>query len=118
MMKVEEPARDFIAQRAIDSGIQNVLFADCRSAEEVRQCVRCVKPETPEDRGIHGAGLRRNVGYVVENSDAWVKAMNDVVIGVVIEKKEAVEDLARRNPGFVCARVWRVVCRARREGQI
>ncbi len=35
MMKVEEQTRGFIAQRSIDSGIQNVLFTDCRSAAEV-----------------------------------------------------------------------------------
>ena len=94
MMKVEEQTRGFIATRAIDSGIQNVLFTDCRSAEEVRECVRLVRPETPEAGGTHGAGMRRNVGYVsYAGSEAWVKAMNDVVIAIMIEKKGAMENL-------------------------
>lgn len=94
MMKVEEQTRGFIATRAIDAGLQNVLFTDCRSAAEVRECVRLVRPETPEAGGTHGAGMRRNVGYVsYAGSEAWVKAMNDVVIAVMIEKKGAMDNL-------------------------
>ena len=94
MMKVEEQTRGFIATRAIDAGIQNVLFTDCRSAEEVRECVRLVRSETPEAGGTHGGNMRRNVGYVLEGgSEAWVKAMNDVVIAIMIEKKGAMENL-------------------------
>jgi len=94
MMKVEEQARGFIATRAIDAGIQNVLFADCRSAEAVRECIRLIRPETPEAGGTHGCGMRRNVGYVLEvGSEAWTKAMNDVVIAIMIEKKGAMENL-------------------------
>ena len=94
MMKVEEQTRGFIATRAIDAGIQNVLFTDCRSAEDVRECVRLVRSETPEAGGIHGCALRRNVGYVVESgSEAWTRAMDDVVIAIMIEKKGAIENL-------------------------
>lgn len=94
MMKVEEQTRGFIATRAIDAGIQNVLFTDCRSAEDVRECIRLVRPETPEAGGIHGSSMRRNVGYGLEGgSEAWVKAMNDVVIAIMIEKKGAIENL-------------------------
>jgi len=92
MIKVEEQTRGFIAMRAIDAGIQNVLFTDCRSAEDVRECIRFVRSETPEAGGIHGTGMRRSVlggGGPVE----WVKAMNDVVIAIMIEKKGAVENL-------------------------
>ena len=94
MMKVEEQTKGFIATRAIDAGIQNVLFTDCRSAEEVRECIKMVRPETPEAGGTHGAGMRRNVGYVsYAGSEAWVKAMNDVVIAIMIEKKGAMDNL-------------------------
>jgi 4-hydroxy-2-oxoheptanedioate aldolase len=94
MMKVEEQTRGFIATRAIDAGIQNVLFTDCRTADEVRECVRLIRSETPEAGGTHGAGMRRNVGYVsYTGSENWVKAMNDVVIAIMIEKKGAMEIL-------------------------
>lgn len=94
MIKVEEQARGFIATRAIDAGIQNVLFTDCRSAAEVRECIRLVRPETPEASGNHGCGMRRNVGYILEGcSEAWVKALNEVVIAFMIEKRGAIENL-------------------------
>jgi len=94
MMKVEEQSRGFIATRAIDAGIQNVLFTDCRSAEEARECVCFVRPETPEAGGTHGAGMRRSTGYVLySGSPLWVEAMNDVVVAIMIEKKGAIENL-------------------------
>jgi len=94
MMKVEEHNRGFIATRAIDAGIQNVLFTDCRSAEDVQECIHLVRAETPEAGGTHGGHMRRSVGYVLEGgSEAWVNAMNDVVIAIMIEKKGAIEKL-------------------------
>jgi 2-keto-3-deoxy-L-rhamnonate aldolase RhmA len=91
MIKVEEQTRGFIAQRAVDAGIQNVLFSDCRDAAEVRECIRYVRPETPEAGGSHGAGARRIA--LGSNAVEWVEAMNNVVIAVMIEKRTAMENL-------------------------
>jgi 2-keto-3-deoxy-L-rhamnonate aldolase RhmA len=94
MMKVEQDPRVFVTDRALDAGIQNVLFTDCRSAEEVKECIRAVRAETPEDGGIHGAGSRRSVGYIFEGgSPAWVKAQKEVVCAFMIEKRSAVEQI-------------------------
>lgn len=94
MMKVEEQTRGFIAQRAIDAGIQNVLFTDIRTADDARECVRLVRAELPEVGGVHGAAMRRSVGYVVEGgSEAWAEALNQTVIALMIEKKPAMENL-------------------------
>lgn len=94
MMKVEREPRLFITQRALGSGIQNILFADCDSADEVRECVSYVRPNTPEAGGLHGSSMRRNVGFLLENgSEAWVKAMNEAVIEVMIESDSALEQL-------------------------
>jgi len=93
MMKVEEQTRGFIAQRALGAGIQNLLFTDCRSAEEVRECIRFVRAEMPEAGGIHGCGMRRCVGYLYGTGEDWVRAMDEVVIGIMIEKKRAMENL-------------------------
>ena len=94
MMKVEQEPRIFIATRSLDAGIQNMLFADCRSVEEVKECIRAVRPETPEDGGVHGCSLRRSIGYVLEpGSEAWAKAQRDVVIAFMIEKVSAMEQL-------------------------
>ncbi|MHB8909883.1 MAG: aldolase/citrate lyase family protein [Syntrophales bacterium] len=94
MMKVEEQTRGFIAQRAIGHGLQNLLFTDCRNADDVRECIRLVLPETPEDRGTHGARMLRNVGYVqYSGTPEWVKAMEDTVMAFMIEKKTAMDEL-------------------------
>jgi len=92
MMKVEEQTRGFIASRAIDAGIQNVLFTDCRSAEDVRECIRFVRSETPEAGGVHGYSMRRT-SLAGGGPAEWVKAMNDVVVAIMIEKKGAMENL-------------------------
>ncbi len=94
MMKVEEQTRGFIAQRALDAGIQNVLFTDCRTPDDVRECIRFVRSETPEAGGIHGYGMRRYIGYTLESGqEAWTKAMDNAVIAIMIEKKGAIENL-------------------------
>lgn len=94
MMKVERELRLHFAQRSLGAGIQNILFADCNSAEEARECVRCVRPGTPDDGGLHGSANRRNVGYVIEaGGEEWAKAMRDAVIEVMIESESAVEQL-------------------------
>ncbi len=94
MIKVEEQTRGFIATRAIGAGISNVLFTDCRSVDDVRECIQLVRAETPISGGSHGSNNRRNVGYVIESgSEVWTRAMDDVVIAIMIEKKGAVENL-------------------------
>ena len=47
-LKVDQEPRGFLAQRAIGSGFHSILFADCRSAADVQECVRIVRAETPE----------------------------------------------------------------------
>ena len=94
MMKVEEQTRGFIATRAIDSGIQNVLFTDCRSAQDARECIRYVRSETPDAGGVHGYAMRRSTGYGgAPTMEEWKKSLDDVVIALMIEKKGAMENL-------------------------
>src|SRR3954447_11699655 len=94
MMKVEQEPRTYLAVRAIGSGIQNILFADPRTADDVRECVRAVRPETPQARGRHGVGMRRDVGFVLEGgSPAFVQALDDAVVALMIEKDSAVQNL-------------------------
>jgi len=81
MIKVEQTQWTHQAMRAIGSGFQSVLFADLRSVEDARACVAAV-------------GMRRDVGTVRDGgSPAYVAALNEVVIAVMVEKRECVEDL-------------------------
>jgi 2-keto-3-deoxy-L-rhamnonate aldolase RhmA len=93
MVKVDQDPRGFLAQRAIGSGFQSVLFADCRSVEDGRECVRIVRPETPEDGGIYGAATRRFAYMGYGGGADYVQALRDVVIVLMIEKKSAVDHL-------------------------
>jgi 4-hydroxy-2-oxoheptanedioate aldolase len=94
MMKLDQQPRTFLAQRALGCGIQNLLFADIRSVKDAEECIKAVRMETPEDKGVHGCHMRRSVGYVLEvGTKQYVKAMNDTVIAFMIEKKSAVDNL-------------------------
>jgi 4-hydroxy-2-oxoheptanedioate aldolase len=94
MMKIEQEPRTYLTIRAIGSGIQNVLFADPRTVEDVQACVRAVRAEAPGRSGWHGVGMRRDVGVVAEpGSPAFVRALDDAVVALMIEKAPAVENL-------------------------
>jgi 2-keto-3-deoxy-L-rhamnonate aldolase RhmA len=93
MIKVDEVPRQFTAQRAIGAGFQSVLFADVRSAEDARQCVRIVKPETPQDGGLNGVATRRFAFMGYGGNPEYVQALRDIVIVLMIEKQPAVDHL-------------------------
>jgi 4-hydroxy-2-oxoheptanedioate aldolase len=93
VIKIDQQPRSFLAQRGIGAGFQAVLFADCRSPDDVRECVRVVRPDTPEDGGIHGAGARRSTYVGYSGSPEYVQALRDVVVIVMIEKRSAVDQL-------------------------
>src|SRR4029077_8695215 len=74
LIKMEQSAQHHLAVRAMAAGIQNLLFTDVRSAADARECVRIVKPETPEIGGSHGnAGGRAASGAL----PAIVKSYDD-----------------------------------------
>jgi 4-hydroxy-2-oxoheptanedioate aldolase len=83
MVKIEQDTRGHLAMRAIGSGLQNVLFADVRTVEDAILCVRSVRAEHPEHLGRHGVGLRRD----------WVETLASSVVALMIEKREALENL-------------------------
>ena len=94
MIKVEESMRAWIAPRAVDSGFESVLFADVRTAEEARECVASVRSEHPDAGGVHGTGMRRVANYFMYGgSQDWVDYMNNIVIVLMIEKKQAIDNL-------------------------
>ena len=95
MMKVEENGRGFITPRAIDSGFQSVLFTDIRTVDDVKDCIRAVRSERPDAGGVHGYGMRRSVGYVADGPEPWAKAMDDIVIALMIEKTGAMDNLEK-----------------------
>jgi 2-keto-3-deoxy-L-rhamnonate aldolase RhmA len=94
MIKVEQTQWTHQSMRAIGSGFQSVLFADVRTVADAHACVAAVRAETPGSGGRLGVGMRRDVGTVQEGgSPAYVAALDEVVIAVMVEKRECVEDL-------------------------
>lgn len=94
MMKIEQEPRTYLTIRALGSGIQNLLFADVRTVADAEACVKAVRAETPGSDGIHGVGMRRDVRFVIEGGQpSFVKALDDAVIAIMVEKQAAVENL-------------------------
>ena len=99
MIKIEQTQYTHQAMRAIGSGFQSVLFADIRSVEDAKAAVDAVRAETTMVRGARGrgrlgVGMRRDVGTVrTGGTPAYVDALNEVVIAIMVEKKSCVDDL-------------------------
>ncbi len=94
MMKVEAEPRTHLATRAVGAGLQNLLFADVRSADDARACVAAARSDTPTGGGLHGVAMRRDVGTVLEVGTAeFVEAVDAAVVGLMIEKESAFDEL-------------------------
>lgn len=94
MMKLEQAQWMHQSMRAIGSGFQSILFADVRTVEDAVHCVRSVRAEDPKSGGLHGVGMRRDVGVMREGgSRAFVEALDQVVVAIMVEKRQCVEDL-------------------------
>ena len=96
MAKLDQAGRLYWGPRISGAGIQNILWADPRTVEDVEECVNAMRYEGPESKypGLHGVGMRRDVGFVLEGASlAALEGGDDGVCAIMIEKKEAVEDL-------------------------
>jgi len=92
MIKIDQEPRVYLAERALMAGIQNVLFADIRTAEDAELAVKAVRAEP---KGLNGFRLDRRVGYgsgIASPADI-VRICDDAVVALMIEKKSAVENL-------------------------
>ncbi len=92
MIKVDYEGRTFTAQRAIGSGFHSVLFADCARPRtpgtSSRRCARRL-PRT----GVCMVWARRFTYMGYGGSAEYVQALRDIVIVLMIEKKQAVDRL-------------------------
>lgn len=94
MIKIPQEMRAHLAPRAMSSGIQNLLFADIRTPQDAEDCVRSVRAETPSLGGLHGVGMGRDVRMILDvGSPDYVQSTADAVVALMIEKKEAIENL-------------------------
>jgi len=94
MIKVDYFNRGYVAQKAIASGFQSIMFTDCRNGDQVRETVQMVKPETPEWKGYFGYPNRRFIGtkpHIPQMDHA--KRVSDIVLCFMIEKAAAVDNI-------------------------
>lgn len=93
MIKVDSSLPAYTAARAISSGFHSILFADIRTANDAREAVASVRPETPIDGGRLGSKAGRAFAFGAKDFDAYVQALRDVVIAIMIEKVESLNNL-------------------------
>lgn len=102
IVKIDFQDRGYVAQKALGAGIQGVLFADCRTAEDVRESIRFITPDTPQDGGLLGYSNYRWTRFRQADSLMdFAARVRDCVKLFMIEKKEAVDNIEEicRVPG-------------------
>ena len=93
MIKVDFQNRGYVAQKAVAAGFQAVNFADHHNAEEVRQTIEMLKPDSL-GRGRFGYPNRRYIGtqvYLPQQEHA--QRLDDIVLCFMIEKGEAMDNI-------------------------
>ncbi len=94
MIKVDYQNRFFVAQKAIAMGFNAVLFTDHENAEQVKETLYNVAPQSPKYNGRFGYPNARWLGYNPEPSQMEYADMNaSAVKAFMIEKDSAVEDI-------------------------
>lgn len=94
MIKVDFFNRGYVAQKAIAAGFQAIMFTDHRNADQVRESLHMIAPETAEEKGMFGFPNRRFIGtqsHMAQMDHA--KRVRDIVKCFMIEKECAVENI-------------------------
>ena len=93
IIKPDYHNRIYVAQKAIASGFEGILFTDHTSADEIRETIRQITPATP-DGGALGFVNRRWIRNANLSSQMeYARDVRDIVKGFMIEKVEAVHNL-------------------------
>lgn len=94
MIKVDFQNRLYVAQKAAAAGFQAVLFTDHRTAEQVRESVRALRPDTEQGEGSFGFSTRRfSASPSMVSIPDHVRRVQDIVCAFMIEKKEALDNI-------------------------
>ncbi|MFI5449759.1 MAG: HpcH/HpaI aldolase/citrate lyase family protein [Candidatus Bathyarchaeia archaeon] len=96
MIKIDQEPRTYIATRSIQAGFTAMLFADCRTTQDVRKCVQSVKL-IPQG-GINGVQYGRVMGYGLVRGRyvteaEYVKFVDDIIVAIMIETKSLADDI-------------------------
>ena len=94
MMKIDQELREYLASRALGSGIQNLLFARIQNRKEAEEVVCASRADSKSTGGYVGAGMRRDVGYVLgPGSPDFIENLEEGIVALMIEKQVALDEL-------------------------
>ena len=94
MIKVDFQNRAYVAQKAMASGFQAILFTDHKTADEVRESIHWVRPDTPQDQGRFGYPNRRWIGYKPSGPQMdYAEMVRNTVLAFMIEKSVAMDNI-------------------------
>ncbi|HBR02756.1 MAG TPA: 2,4-dihydroxyhept-2-ene-1,7-dioic acid aldolase [Ruminiclostridium sp.] len=93
MIKVDFQNGHYMAQRAVSMGFQGVLFCDHKTADEVRESIWALSPDSLQDKGRFGYPNSRWIGYTPHGAQMDYAAMvRNMVKAFMVEKKETVDN--------------------------
>jgi 2-keto-3-deoxy-L-rhamnonate aldolase RhmA len=94
IIKLDYANRAHVAQKAVASGFQAVLFADHRTAADVEASIKSLRADCPQDGGKFGFTPRRMIGYSAGFTQMqFADMLRDVVCCFMVEKREAVDNI-------------------------
>lgn len=94
IIKTDWANREYVAQKALASGFNGILFTDHTTAEEVKNTLKMVRPATPGYGGKLGFVNRRwykNEGF--KNQLSYAEEVSRCIMGFMIEKADAVDNI-------------------------
>lgn len=92
MIKPDQEGQGFWTQAALGAGFKAVLFTDIRTPEDIDECHRCLRPDTPNQGGMMGVKLRRPA-LANYSADGFLADLEGIIFTVMIEKNVTVENI-------------------------
>ena len=92
MIKLDQESQGFWAQAALGAGFKSVLFTDVRTPEDVDDCHRSIRPDTPDVGGMMGVKLRRPALSSYQ-TDSYLADLESIVFLIMIEKNVTVDHI-------------------------
>lgn len=96
MIKVDLQNRHYVAQRAVAMGFEAILYCDHKTADEVRESVWALSPDSPQDNGRFGYPNSRWLRYTPHIAQMdYAQMVRNTVKAFMVEKQETVDNLAQ-----------------------
>ena len=94
IIKTDYANRAYVAQKAICSGFQGILWTDHKTAKDVEETIATIMSDSFQDKGQFGIPTRRLVGNIQGMSQMdFVERCRDTVKLFMIEKKDAADNI-------------------------